>query len=251
MDRTGHGKGHAVKRKAVATRTAASAGQGLGSKRHSRAGAASGAPAGSGPRSTGRFVYLASQSPRRQELLRQLGVPFALLLPDADEDAEALEVRTPGEDPRHYVQRVTALKAGAAVLRLRRRGLAPAPILAADTTVALGQSILGKPADDADAAAMLGRLSGRLHHVFTAVAVTDGKRLALALSDSRVRFAPLDAATIARYVATGEPRGKAGAYAIQGGAAAFVSNIAGSHSGIVGLPLFETAGLLRQFGWDF
>jgi len=196
-----------------------------------------------------RFVYLASQSPRRQELLRQLGVAFELLLPDATEDAEALELRQPRENARHYVQRVTALKAGAAVLRLARRGLPPAPILAADTTVALGNTILGKPADDADAAAMLRRLSGRTHRVLTAVAVTDSRRLALAVSDSRVRFAPLDETAIARYVASGEPHGKAGAYAIQGGAAAFVSNIAGSHSGIVGLPLFETAALLRQFGW--
>ena len=194
------------------------------------------------------LLYLASQSPRRQELLRQLGVRPTLLLPDAEEDAEALEVHEAGESPERYVQRVTALKAGAAVLRLRRRGLPAAPILAADTTVVLGRTLLGKPVDGADAAAMLGRLSGRTHRVLTAVAVTDGRRLDLALSVSRVRFAPLDAATIAAYVASGEPLGKAGAYAIQGKAAAFIRHIAGSHSGIVGLPLYETAALLARHG---
>jgi len=191
------------------------------------------------------FIYLASQSPRRQELLRQIGVQYELLLPDAAEDAEALEAVLPGEDPAHYVQRVTTLKAGAAIVRRRTRGLPDAPILAADTTVALGRMILGKPADADAAAAMLQRLSGRTHRVLTAVAVTTGDRLDLALSVSQVRFDVLDAVTIARYVATGEPLGKAGAYAIQGRAAAFVRSIRGSHSGIVGLPLFETTHLLR------
>jgi len=195
------------------------------------------------------FIYLASQSPRRQELLRQLGVPFELLLADASEDAEALEAEQAGEAPAHYVQRVTALKAGAAILRRRARGLPEAPILAADTTVVLGRRLLGKPVDAADARAMLARLSGKTHRVLTAVAVTDGQRLELALSSSRVRFAPLDAATIERYVATGEPLGKAGAYAIQGRAAAFVEAIEGSHSGIVGLPLFETAQMLARLGF--
>jgi len=194
-------------------------------------------------------IYLASQSPRRQELLRQLGVEFELLLADASEDAESLEVVLRGETPRHYVQRVTALKAGAAVLRLRARGLPPAPILTADTTVALGRTILGKPVDPADACAMLQRLSGVTHRVLTAVAVTDGQRLDLALSESRVRFGALEDAMIERYVASGEPFGKAGAYAIQGRAAAFVEHISGSHSGIVGLPLCETAALLRIHGF--
>ena len=194
------------------------------------------------------FIYLASQSPRRQELLRQIGIRFELLLPDADEDSEALEVALPGETPRHYVQRVTALKAGAAVLRLRRRGLRDAPILAADTTVALGRVVLGKPADAADAAAILARLASHTHRVLTAVAITSGARLDLALSESRVRFAPLTADEIRAYVASGEPFGKAGAYAIQGRAAAFIEHISGSQSGIVGLPLFETAALLRRHG---
>lgn len=198
------------------------------------------------PRSS--FIYLSSQSPRRQELLRQIGVRFKLLLPDETEDAEALEAQLPGESPRHYVLRVTALKAGAAVVRHRRRGLPPAPILAADTTVALGRRILGKPRDAADAQDMLAALSGTTHRVLTAVAVTAGRRLELALSESRVTFRPVTAREIRAFVATGEADGKAGAYAIQGHAAAFASHISGSHSGIVGLPLFETARLLESFG---
>lgn len=196
------------------------------------------------------FIYLASQSPRRQELLAQIGVRFELLLAEADEDTEALETLQTGETPRHYVQRVTALKAGAAVLRRSARHLAMAPILAADTTVALGRSILGKPADDDDARDMLRRLSGTVHRVLTAVAVTDGKRLDMRLSESRVRFGELSAAMIEAYVTTREPFGKAGAYALQGRAAAFVEHIEGSHSGIVGLPLFETACLLRTHGFN-
>ena len=192
-------------------------------------------------------LYLASQSSRRQELLRQFGIAFELLVADANEDAEALEAVQSRESPQHYVQRVTALKAGAAVLRLKQRGLPRAPVLAADTTVALGRRILGKPADAPDAAEMLGALSGRVHRVLTAVAVTDGKRLELALSESRVRFRSLDRREIDAYVALGETFGKAGAYAIQGRAAAFVSHISGSHSGIVGLPMFETAALLARF----
>ena len=194
------------------------------------------------------FIYLASQSPRRHELLRQIGVAFEALLPGADEDSEALEAALPKEAPRHYVQRVAALKAGAAVLRLRARNLPPAPILAADTTVALGRQILGKPRDARDAGAMLQSLSGASHRVLTAVAVTDGRSLDLALSESRVWFRQLSTRAVTEYVASGEPLGKAGAYAIQGRAAAFVSRISGSHSGIVGLPLFETAVLLERYG---
>lgn len=192
-------------------------------------------------------LYLASQSPRRQELLRQFGIAFELLIAGANEDAEALEAVQPRESPRHYVQRVTALKAGAAVLRLAQRGLPRAPILAADTTVALGRRMLGKPADAHAAADMLAALSGRVHRVLTAVAVTDGKLMELALSESRVHFRNLNRSEIDAYIAHGEPCGKAGAYAIQGRAAAFVSHISGSHSGIVGLPMFETAALLARF----
>lgn len=199
------------------------------------------------------FVYLASQSPRRQELLRQLGVRFALLLPRADEDAEALEAVLPGESPDHYVVRVSVAKAEAARHRLEARELARAPILTADTTVTIDGRILGKPLDAADAIAMLTSLRGRDHEVLTAVAVVDanGALLPPALSRSHVRFAPADDAAIARYVASGEPFGKAGAYGIQGRAAEFVERIDGSYSGIMGLPLFEAAALLRAAGIDF
>ena len=195
------------------------------------------------------FIYLASQSPRRSQLLEQIGVPHRLLLPDAQEDAEALETVLPGESPTAYVQRVTKLKLEAALARLKRRGLPPAPVLCADTTVALGRNILGKPADLAEAQSMLVALSGRSHRVLTAVAVGAGRRRGAALSVSTVRFAPLDATRIRAYVASGEPLGKAGAYAVQGRAAAFIAHIAGSHSGIMGLPVFETAELLHRFGW--
>jgi septum formation protein len=189
-------------------------------------------------------IYLASQSPRRRQLLHQIGVEHELLLPGAEEDAEALEAVRPGELPADYVQRVTRAKLQAAVARCRRRGLAPATILCADTTVAVGRAILGKPQDDADAARMLSLLSGRTHRVLTAVAVRRGRREALALNVSKVHFRALTRREIAAYVASGEPRGKAGAYAIQSAAAAWISRIEGSHSGIMGLPLFETAQLL-------
>jgi len=154
----------------------------------------------------------------------------------------------PGELPDVYVQRVTRLKLAAARRRLARRGLPPAPVLCADTTVALGRRILGKPVDAAEAVDMLRRLSGRTHRVLTAVAVHDGRRTRAALQVSHVRFALLPAAAIDAYVAGGEPFGKAGAYAIQGAIAAWVVHIDGSHSGIMGLPLFEAAALLRAAG---
>ena len=194
-----------------------------------------------------RFIYLASQSPRRQQLLDQLGVRHQLLLADADEDAESLEAVLPNELPAAYVQRVTALKLKAAQARLKARGLPPAPILCADTTVALGRRILGKPADAAQAQAMLTALSGRSHRVLTAVAVAvSPRRSASAISLSRVRFAALSPAVIAAYIDSGEPFGKAGAYAIQSQLAGWIAHIAGSYTGIMGLPLFETAHLLRQ-----
>jgi septum formation protein len=194
------------------------------------------------------FIYLASQSPRRRQLLEQLGVRHELLLPDAHEDSEALEVVLPGEAPGAYVRRVTALKLEAALERLRRRGLPSAPVLCSDTTVALGRTIYGKPADTADAARMLRELSGATHRVLTAVAIGTGRRRREAVNDSRVTFAPWTPAQIRRYVASGEPMGKAGAYAIQGLAAAHIVRIAGSYTGIMGLPLYETACLLRGFG---
>lgn len=194
------------------------------------------------------FVYLASQSPRRRQLLEQIGVPHRLLLPDDDEDAEGLEAVRHGESPEEYVRRVTRLKLVAARARLKRRGLAAAPVLCADTAVVIGRAILGKPADAAQATAMLGRLSGRTHRVLTGVAVAVGARTLAALSVSRVRFAPLAPAIVAAYVAGGEPFGKAGGYAIQSALAGWIEHIEGSHSGIMGLPLFETAQLLRRAG---
>jgi septum formation protein len=195
------------------------------------------------------FIYLASQSPRRAQLLGQLGVRHALLLADASEDAESLEAVLPNEAPATYVQRVTALKLDAAVARLGSRGLVEAPVLCADTTVALGRAILGKPEDEADAARMLRLLSGTTHRVLTAVALQHGTQRHAALSVSRVRFADVTDAQIARYAHSGEPLGKAGAYAIQGAAAAFIEHISGSYSGIMGLPMFETAQLLRSAGF--
>lgn len=200
------------------------------------------------------FIYLASQSPRRLDLLTQWGVRCETLLPSPDEDAEALEAVWSGDSPRRYVQRVTRLKLQASLARLARRGLPLAPVLCADTTVALGRHILGKPNDAAHAQAMLEQLAGQTHRVLTAVAV--GRLGAAggttetwqALSESRVTFDALSAEAIARYVATGEPMGKAGAYGIQGRAALWVSRIAGSYSGIMGLPAFETATVLRPAG---
>lgn len=194
------------------------------------------------------FIYLASQSPRRRQLLEQLGIRHELLLPGDDEDAEAIEAVRPGEAPATYVQRVTGLKLDAAMARLQRRGLPPAPILCSDTTVALGRAIYGKPDGDADAARMLRELAGTTHRVLTAVAVQQGRKRRAALSDSRVTFAPLTPGQVRAYVASGEPHGKAGAYAIQGRAAAFITRINGSYPGIMGLPLHETAQLLQAFG---
>ena len=195
------------------------------------------------------FIYLASQSPRRRQLLDQLGVRHAGLVPapGAEADAaEALEAVQPGELPADYVQRVTGLKLRAARARLKARGLPAAPILCSDTTVAIGRRILGKPGDAAEARAMLQALSGRSHRVLTAVALGTGRRTLAALSVSTVRFAPLDAALIEAYIASGEPFGKAGGYAIQSQLAGWIPEVRGSYSAIMGLPLFETAQLLRQ-----
>jgi septum formation protein len=194
------------------------------------------------------IIYLASQSPRRRQLLAQIGIEATLLLPEPDEDAEALEDGLPGELPAAYVQRVTALKLRAAMARHARQGLPPGAILCADTTVALGRRILGKPVDAADATATLSALSGRTHRVLTAVALQSGRRRWQALQVSRVCFAVLPPAVIEAYVASGEPFGKAGAYAIQSALAGWIAHIEGSHSSIMGLPLFETAQLLRQAG---
>jgi septum formation protein len=196
------------------------------------------------------FIYLASQSPRRRQLLEQLGVKHELLLPDHGEDTEAMEAVLPGEAPAPYVLRVTGLKLDAAMARLARRGLRLAPVLCSDTTVARGRVIYGKPEDARDAARMLRELSGASHRVLTAVAVQSGRKRLQVLSDSRVTFAKLTPSQIRRYVESGEPLGKAGAYAVQGRAAAFISHISGSYSGIMGLPMHETAQLLRAFGFE-
>jgi septum formation protein len=197
------------------------------------------------------FVWLASQSPRRRQLLEQIGVRHEPLLPDAEEDAEALEVEIAGETPATYVERVTRAKLAAARRRLAARRLPAAPILCADTAVVLGRRILGKPRDAADAAETLRRLAGRTHRVLTAVAVCSGASTGFALSTSSVRFGPIGAPAIERYVASGEPFGKAGAYAIQSAAAAWIERIDGSYSGIMGLPLYETAQLLKNAGVGF
>lgn len=186
------------------------------------------------------MLHLASQSPRRRALLSRLGLPFGMV------DVAVPEHRDPGESALDYVRRVARDKAAAG---LRACVAVPgAVVLGADTEVVLDGEVFGKPRDDADAAAMLARLSGRTHEVITSVALVADGREAEATVVSEVTFEALDAATIAAYVAGGEPRGKAGAYAIQGGAEVFVTRLAGSHSAVVGLPLQHTAALLRGFG---
>lgn len=197
------------------------------------------------------FIYLASQSPRRRQLLEQLGVSYELLLPDEGEDAEAIESVIGKEAPSTYVQRVTSLKLDAALQRCKRRGLKAAPILCSDTTVALNRTIYGKPLDTADARRMLGELSGKTHRVLTAVTIGTARKRVQVMSESRVTFASMSPSQIRAYVESGEPLGKAGAYAVQGRAAANISHISGSFSGIMGLPVFETAQLLHSMGFKF
>lgn len=184
-------------------------------------------------------LNLASQSPRRAQLLAQLGLAFETLAVDVE------EVPAAGEGARDYVGRLALAKAQAGLVQVA--GRPDAIVLGADTEVVLDGEVFGKPADAAQAQAMLARLAGREHQVLTAVALVAAGRRAEALSASTVRLAALDAAAIAAYVATGEPFGKAGGYAIQGRAAAFVAHLSGSYSGVMGLPLFETDRLLRRF----
>ena len=194
-------------------------------------------------------IYLASQSPRRRELLKQIGISFEMLLlrsdprrnPDVDETPQA------GEQPESYVQRVCQAKAEAGYAALRLRNLPPFPVLAADTTVTLDAKIFGKPENVEQAAAMLRQLSGREHQVLSAVAVAMGEQVEVVLSTSTVRFAPLTEDRIHRYLLTREYTDKAGGYAIQGHAGAFIEHISGSYSGVMGLPLFETVQLLQHF----
>ncbi len=194
------------------------------------------------------FVYLASQSPRRQALLDQIGVAYKVLLPTDAEAAEALEAVLPQESALKYVKRVTRLKVLAALEQIQLQSLEVAPVLCADTTVVVEGHILGKPANASEATQMLRLLSGKTHQVLTAVAIGHNQDIHLALSRSRVKFAPMTAADIQDYVASQEPMGKAGAYAIQGRASAFISHVSGSYSGIMGLPLYETSQLLKQIG---
>ncbi len=187
-----------------------------------------------------RMLHLASRSPRRSELLARLGLDFGVF------ELDVPEQRQPGEPAEDYVRRVAREKAGAGLLKVV--AVANAVVLGADTEVVLDDEVFGKPRDETDAAAMLRRLSGRTHRVISAVSLVSAAREAQAVSISEVTFAELSEAEIATYVASGEPIGKAGAYAIQGQAERFVTRLAGSHSGVMGLPLHETAQLLRQFG---
>lgn len=186
------------------------------------------------------MLYLASKSPRRRELLGRLGLPFDVL------DLDIPEHRQPGEAAQEYVRRVAREKAGAGLLRML--GNPAAVVLGSDTEVVLDGEVFGKPRDAADAAAMLRRLSGRSHQVLSAVSLVSPAREVQAVSMTEVTFAELSDAQIDAYVATGEPMGKAGGYAIQGGAEIFVTRLAGSYSGVMGLPLYETACLLREMG---
>lgn len=191
-----------------------------------------------------RKIYLASKSPRRRELLRQVGIEFELLLSDVEVNEDVL----PGETPHDYVARVTRDKAESACLTMARRQLPARPVLAADTTVVIDTTILGKPVDMRDAMDMMRRLSGRTHQVLTSVAVAYQDRLWQITQSSDVAFAALSEETIAAYCDTPEPYDKAGGYGIQGPAAIFITHIAGSYSGIAGLPLYETVQLLQQAG---
>jgi septum formation protein len=197
-----------------------------------------------------RSLYLASRSPRRRELLAQIGVRFHLLMfrTRPGSEPEVSEEVLEGESPRAYVERVALSKAEAGWKRLMQRNLPRAPVLAADTTVALEGRIFGKPVDRGEAAQMLAALSGREHEVLTAVALTFDDRTEVELSVTAVRFRDLRDDEIRQYVATGEADDKAGGYAIQGRAAQFVASIRGSYSGVVGLPLFETAQIIERMG---
>ena len=189
-----------------------------------------------------RSIYLASRSPRRRELLAQIGVGFEVLEVDVDEAVAA------GESARSYVERLARAKAEAGWRRMQQEKLPNSPVLGVDTTVAVDGRILGKPADRRDAAEMLHALSGRCHEVLTAVAIKQDSKFEGAVSVSEVEFKPLSEEEIRQYVGTGECDDKAGAYAIQGRAAMFVRALRGSFSGVMGLPLFETAQLLERIG---
>ncbi len=196
-------------------------------------------------------IYLASKSPRRQELLRQLGVTFTeLLLREAPGRRRDVVEKPRADEPAlDYVKRIARTKASVGWHRMQQRGLTPMPVLGADTEVVHAGTIFGKPADAADASRMLALLAGRTHEVLTAIAVRWEREIVLAVSTSTVAMRRLAPEEIERYVATGEPMDKAGGYAVQGRAAAFIRRIEGSYSGVMGLPLFETAEALARIGF--
>jgi septum formation protein len=196
-------------------------------------------------------IYLASQSPRRRELLKQIGINFEMLLMRSDprRNLEVDETPRPDEQPENYVRRVSQAKAEAGYDVLKLRNLPQFPVLAADTTVTLDGKIFGKPDSAEQAAEMLRQLSGREHHVLSAVAIALGEHVEVALSTSTVRFVTLSEERIRRYLLTREYTGKAGGYAIQGQAGAFIEHLSGSYSGVMGLPLFETVQLLQHFDY--
>ncbi len=197
------------------------------------------------------IIYLASNSPRRRELLQQIRVSYAVLAfrGPARHDQDICEDTLPGEDAMSYVKRVALLKAEGGVRRIAWRGLPRRLLLAADTTLELDGEVIGKPRDGDHAIQILRELSARTHQVLTSVVLTDGERYLQRLSTNQVRFRPLKDAEIRQYVASGEAMDKAGAYGIQGRAAMFIEEIRGSYTGIMGLPLFETAALLQEFGY--
>ncbi|HEX6734522.1 MAG TPA: Maf family protein [Azonexus sp.] len=198
-------------------------------------------------------LYLASRSPRRRELLTQIGIAFDTVLfrEGSRADIETDETPRPGEDPVVYVERVARAKAEHGLRIVGERRLPPRPVLAADTTLEFRGEIIGKPVDTADAANILRRLSGQTHRVLTGVAVAHLGRIEYVLSSSEVRFRTLDEQEIRHYVMSGEPMDKAGAYGIQGRAGLFVEYLAGSYTGVMGLPVCETGNLLKRFGWQF
>lgn len=194
-------------------------------------------------------IYLASRSPRRRELLKQIGVTFELLLVRGDpaRGADVNEAALADESPRDYVKRMAALKAETGWIQVARRRMREYPVLSGDTVIALDNAIVGKPASREHAEEILKKLSGKTHEVLSAVALCRDQIVEILLSVSEVQFRELQEAEIKRYVACGEGLDKAGGYAIQGKAAAFISGVSGSYSGVMGLPLFETAQLLRKF----
>jgi septum formation protein len=198
-------------------------------------------------------LYLASRSPRRRELLNQIGIQFDTVVFRDGSRADPQTDETPlvNEDPLIYVERIARTKAEHGLRIVNERRLPPRPVLAADTTLEFNGELIGKPVNTADAANILRRLSGQTHRVLTGVAVTDMERTEYLLSATEVRFRPIDEQEIRHYVMSGDPMDKAGAYGIQGRAGLFVEYLAGSYTGVMGLPVCETGTLLKSFGWQF